>query len=428
MSKTFLVDGIRGFVHTILAQNKELIKKCSTSRFGFSKIVFVNGLEMYDVKQWLSDEFAKESPDYTALNKQVGFFNDLMSCNYNPYNSPTTEGIIGMCRSVDKKQLRCPDITPTLDMQLRKGYFGGIQYENIEYKLKPTLAYSRDLNSAYPFIALNYKMPYDSPTAFVGTPDFKQLFIARCLIKLKLKEGKISCLFDNNNEDIKPVVWTSYNLQISSYDWQALQISYDIAYVRWYDGYYFKSAVGKLAKFILPLYNLRDKSDNLKKIGKLILNSSLGLFGQHTGKSTKKLTENGLVTEYRKSRQNNVRYIPYAIFLTSAQRYRMIEEHEHHTSPLIYSNTDSFIYAGTEPENLVNSNKIGEWKTDFTGTFTLYGINRYVKEDKIVYSGYHQTEPIQLDNYKLPKFLETKRLFVTRKGVEWQNLNLEVTI
>jgi len=219
---------------------------------------------------------------FQILSKfNISIFN-LYKNNIRKY--PTLPSLaFGIFRSKYNKKQLIHMISITIYNEIKKSYTGGAVDMYLPSNNNKTL-YAYDVNSLYPYIMNNYKLPVGNPTYFEGdilSLDKNAFGFFNCKItapinlkhpiiqtRIKTKDGirTIAGVGTWNDmlfsEEIKNATKYGYTFEITS-------------------GYTFKSDF-VFKDFITDLYQLRtnyDKSDPMNYIAKIIMNSLYGRFG-----------------------------------------------------------------------------------------------------------------------------------------------------
>ena len=289
-----------------------------------------------------------------------------------------------------------PALDPLVDSEIRKSYKGGFTYLNPIYKNKEVeRGLVLDVNSLYPSVLRNEKMPIGSPLFFKGKYKEDKLYnlYVQCFsCSFELKKGMIPTLQLKNNFAYAPNEYlTSSNGQIetlilTNIDLELFLKHYDVEDLTFHSGYKFKSFKGLFNDYIDFWTNekINAKKENNKPlylISKLLLNSLYGKFGTSPKSRVKKpfLDKDGIVKyETLEEEQKKTVYIPVATFVTSYARRKTIETSQkikdytlekYKKDYYIYSDTDSIHMLDMDGEELkqfvdIDDYRLGAWKLE----------------------------------------------------------------
>lgn len=266
-----------------------------------------------------------------------------------------------------------PILPYEIDKDIRRSYKGGFTYLNDLYKEKETgKGIVLDVNSLYPSVMMNEKLPFGNPLFFNG--EYKKdilypLYIQTFSCIFEIKKGKIPTIQIKNNlafipnEYIKSSNGDIITLTLTSIDLQLFFDHYDVKEITYHSGWKFRSMKGLFSEYINYWSNQKiqakkDSNDALYRISKLMLNSLYGKFGLNPDVRGKYpyLKEDGIVGYgmYPKEQRESI-YIPVASFVTSYARRKTIT-----TSQLIKDYTinkygkDYYIYSDTDSIHLLD--------------------------------------------------------------------------
>lgn len=295
-----------------------------------------------------------------------------------------------------------PKLTYEIDKDIRKSYKGGFTYLNEIYKEKITgKGIVLDVNSLYPSVMKNEKLPFGEPIFFEGEYQkdlLYPLYVQSFSCIFELKKGKIPTIQIKNNlafipnEYIKSSNDDIVTLTLTNVDLDLFFENYDVRELTFHSGWKFRAVKGLFSSYI-DIWSTKKieakKNDNsaLYRISKLMLNSLYGKFGLNPNVRGKYpyLDENEIVkySFYPKEIRDSI-YIPVASFITSYARRKTIT-----TSQKIrdYSmkkyNKDLYVYSDTDSIHCLFN---AEYKTD--GSI-------YLPDDKELY------DIIDIDDYTL---------------------------
>lgn len=298
---------------------------------------------------------------------------------------------------------------------VKKAYKGGITYVNPKYQLEELKnVYIYDINSMYPGIMYNEKMPYGRPEhdinrvteyhtyqiwrvdikrattqkmPFVPKPektsnDLNQdvLSIMKGLSEDRLVETDYDTQYPTTLENCT-IYMNNYTLDLFEENYQGeWETTFECAYQETYDVF---------KEYIEQFKTLKETSKGaIRELAKLFLNSLYGKFGQNIDdlcveildKNDIKLTqsESGLVFYHQGERvtvngglvykkknngiRKNISFIPMAEAITSKARVQLVKA--------INANWDNFVYCDTDSIHLLHEAKgikihptnFGDWK------------------------------------------------------------------
>ena len=289
-----------------------------------------------------------------------------------------------------------PELDTLVDSEIRKSYKGGFTYLNPIYKDKEVEnGLVLDVNSLYPSVLKNEKMPIGSPLFFKGKYKEDKLYnlYVQCFsCSFEVKKGMIPTLQIKNNMSYKPNEYlTSSNGQIetltlTNIDLELFLKHYDVEDLTFHSGYKFKSFKGLFNEYIDFWTNekINAKKENNKPlylISKLLLNSLYGKFGTSPISKCKMpfLDKDGIV-KYKilEEEQKKTIYLPVATFVTSYARRKTIETSQkikdytlekYKKDYYIYSDTDSIHMLDMDAEELkqfvdIDDYRLGAWKLE----------------------------------------------------------------
>lgn len=315
------------------------------------------------------------------------------------YSQGLDKMTIGSCALAEYKKLigkRKFDLyypVPKYHDDVKQSYKGGFTYLNPEFEGK--IVYNGivlDVNSLYPYVMKNYKLPFGTPIFFKGEykpdklyPLYTQMF--QC--QFELKPGKIPTvqikhsMFFKGNEYLKSSDDEIVVLCLNSIDLELFFENYDVYNLEFLSGWKFKAADGLFSDYVdkwnaIKIKAKEEKNSGLYLIAKLMLNSLYGKFGTSTTIKSKipQLTSDDVI-QYKDSapEHRDGIYIAMASFITSYARQKTIT-----AAQTIMDNYNSgksniqFVYADTDslhcispdfslPDGLeIHNTDLGAWK------------------------------------------------------------------
>ncbi len=288
----------------------------------------------------------------------------------------------------DKFDKVFPLLDVGVDEDIRESYKGGFTYVNPKYQnvtVGSGLVY--DVNSLYPYVMREKKLPYGEPIRFDGKyekDDIYDLYVIKFRCSFELKKNHIptvqikKSLFFNSREYLEDSDGRLVALTMTSVDFELFKEHYNVYNLEFFGGYKFKSTNKLFDDYIDKWSKVKKESTvngntGLRTISKLMLNSLYGKFGLNPKIESKVpyLNEDGLV-KYKTVEEDDRDpvYIPVASFVTAYARKITISSAQDNFDRFLYADTDSLHLLGTDPPNNLNVDdvKLGYW--DHEDTFT----------------------------------------------------------
>lgn len=271
----------------------------------------------------------------------------------------------------------------SIDKLLRESYKGGFTYVNPKYRGKTVgEGLVLDVNSLYPYVMYNKKLPYGEPIRFDGKYEEDSLYNLyiqnfRCSFKLKPKHiptiqlkqtlgfMETEYLESSNGEEV--------TLCLTNVDLQLFLDHYDIFNVDWFYGWKFKSTDKIFKDYIDKWVAIKnqatiDGNEGLRTIAKLMLNALYGRFAINPKVSSKYPVWDGTRVTYKKKEEpdRDPVYVAIASFITSYAREITIRSAQENYDRFIYADTDSLHLVGKELPNLwIDKVELGAWKLEY---------------------------------------------------------------
>lgn len=293
-------------------------------------------------------------------------------------------------------KLYYPILDYTVDENIRRSYKGGFTYLNPLYKEKETgKGIVLDVNSLYPSVMKNEKLPIGEPLYFEGKYKDDKLYnlyvqVISCSFKLKPNmiptiqiKGNLSFIPNEYLESSKGDIVT---LTLTNVDLDLFFKHYDVYDLSYHGGYKFKSIKGLFNNYIdywseEKIKAKKDGNGARYLTSKLMLNSLYGKFGANPNVRTKRpyLDDDKVLRFTFNEREiGNTVYIPVASFITSYARRKTIETsqairdytlNKYNKDYYIYSDTDSIHMLELLEEELkqfidIDDYKLGAWKLE----------------------------------------------------------------
>ena len=363
-----------------------------------------NSIDLYDEENW---KYVKRDAEIVAIAMQKlheqGYTHSTLSgdawSEVKTILATDKNGKVHLNNNL-KFQRYFPKLDIKLDLALREGYDGGINLSfNKGVNDEDDLIHA-DVKSMYPSVMMYDKLPYGKPTYTLNKPVEGALYVVKANVKFKLKEGKIPWyhfkhLVDNSIEGLEmnaPVIkckeW--HYLTLTNYDIENLSLSYDIEYDESIDKQYwvFKSRIGILKEYIEKYQAKKnaEKEGTLMYLhAKKMQNAVYGRTGLNptAQETTLEYDENGNLI-WKKDpyiQTDNDAYLPFAMFVTSAARKRLLEYvNKLDKEEIIHSDTDSVIHKGGKKEGVEYGSKLGNWEEKGC-IYKIYegGFKRYIE-------------------------------------------------
>lgn len=263
-----------------------------------------------------------------------------------------------------------------IDASIRQSYKGGFTYLNPKYKNE--IVYDGlvlDVNSLYPSVLYNEKMPIGKPVYFKGKYQENKLYdlyIQRISCMFEIKKDKLPTIqiknqtrffvpneyLENSNNEIVVLTLTNVDLEL-------FKEHYNISELVYLDGYMFKSQKGLFKNYIdfwsnRKIEAKKENNDAIYKISKLMLNSLYGKFGLNPNVQSKYPVLIDDVVKYKlhDAETRDAVYIPVATFVTSYARNKTIRTSQKiRDYTLDKYNEDYYIYSDTDSIHMKNLNE-----------------------------------------------------------------------
>ena len=351
----------------------------------------------YKAKREIGHILTKEEIDY--IRNDVEIMARAMKFMFNEGLNKMTIGSDALYyyKKVNKNfKMYFPILTYQIDMDVRRSYKGGFTYLNDIYKEKETgKGLVLDVNSLYPSVMVNDKLPFGDPLFFEGQYQEDKLYclyIQTLTCAFDIKEGMIPTIQIKNNlsfipnEYIKSSNGELVTLTLTNIDLELFLSHYDVHDLVYHSGWKFKGIRGLFTSYIeewtaKKIQAKKDDNKVLYLISKLMLNSLYGKFGLNPNVRGKfpYLDENGII-QYGMYplEQRQAIYIPVASFITSYARRKTILTsqaikdytlNKYGIDYYIYSDTDSIHLLDIDEEELkqfvdIDDYRLGAWKLE----------------------------------------------------------------
>ena len=306
-----------------------------------------------------------------------------------------------------------PHLDTALDLRLRRGYCGGLNismHQGRHDAGEEGGITHEDVHSMYPTVMSYDPLPYGVPTLTYETPREGALYIAEVRIRFQLKDGMFPWFQFKNGVDYMmegipfgtPIeaAYQWHEMTLTNVDLDIMSDWYDIEYDPEYPVAYhvFLQRTGVFAGYIKKYMQEKEKAakGSLEYTSaKLAMNSGYGRMALNREQTVTTVMqdlafdEDGelapvwrFFTETRIS-DDTENYLPYAIFVTSYARARLLENCRQcldEDKLIFHCDTDSVIHSGPESDAMDHGDHLGGWGIE-NRPAVLYegGFKRYVE-------------------------------------------------
>jgi len=290
LGKSFNVESLKGFFPYALS---DINYKGIVPEFKYFNNVSIEDYNKYkdsfNNKTW---NFKKEAIKYCELDcislfQILSKFNNLIfdrfKLNINNYPTlPSLSFAIFRSQYLNKNSIHM--LSGDIENDIRQGYTGGACDMYIPRPIKNRKIYAYDVNSLYPFVMAENKLPIGNPTYFTGDItkiDNKAFGFFYCNITTpnNLKHPIIQTHIKTNDgiRTVAPLgTWTDMVFSEEMYNAMKFGYKFEVLWGYTFDyDYVFKN-------FIDELYEIRlkyPKTDPMNYIAKILMNSLYGRFG-----------------------------------------------------------------------------------------------------------------------------------------------------
>ena len=262
-----------------------------------------------------------------------------------------------------------PELDYDIDKDIRKAYKGGFTYLNPIYKEKEVKNITiLDVNSLYPYVMYDKKLPFGEPVFFEGqykNDCIYDLYIQMIQCSFELKENKIPTIQIKNNkfyfranEYLESSKGEEVILYLTNVDLKLFFENYEVYDLVYIAGWKFRSIKGIFKSYIdkwieRKIQAGKEGNKGQRTLAKLMLNSLYGKFATSLDVQSKipYMTEEGII-KYKLSEKEQKKgiYIPIACFITAYAREKTIRTSQaikdysiekYGVDKYIYSDTDS---------------------------------------------------------------------------------------
>lgn len=289
-----------------------------------------------------------------------------------------------------------PALDYEVDENIRRSYKGGFTYLSPKYKEKEAgRGIVLDVNSLYPSVMKNEKLPIGEPVWFEG--EYKKdllypLYVQTLSCSFKIKKDMIPTIQIKGNLSFIPNEYLEdshgdiVTLTLTNVDLDLFFKHYEVFDLTFFGGYKFKGVKGIFNKYIdfWSAEKIKAKKEGNGArylVSKLMMNSLYGKYGANPNVRTKRpyLSDDEVLKfEYNPREIGKTIYIPVATFITSYARRKTIETSQairdytmmkYNKDYYIYSDTDSIHMLYMKGEELskfvdVDDYRLGAWKIE----------------------------------------------------------------
>ena len=280
-----------------------------------------------------------------------------------------------------------PKIEADEDAFVRKAYRGGFTYADPRFSGKEVgEGIVFDVNSLYPSVMHDCKLPYGKPEWFAGKPPCnpkRPLWVAAVSCRFNVKKDHIPCIQLKGNFRFKQTEYLEKSgvevvFTVTNVDWILINMQYDVKNVEWLGGFCFKANDWQFKEYVdkfteQKIQAAKEGKPGKRQIAKLMLNSLYGKFATRIEVKGRRpmLDEDGVVryTDMEVQKRKPV-YLPVGVFVTAYARFKTITSAQSVYDRFLYADTDSLHLLGTDiPANLdVDPFRLGAWKHESTFT------------------------------------------------------------
>lgn len=271
---------------------------------------------------------------------------------------------------------------PDYDQDIRRSYRGGFTYLNPKFKdVDVGAGIVLDVNSLYPSVMFESKMPYGTGIYFKGKYQSDvnyDLYVCQIMVNFDLKTNHIPTIQLKNTLGFQPTEYVESSngekilLTLTNVDLDLFFQQYNVYEIDYLSGWKFKSSTNLFKPYINKWNAIKAAAtvdgDKVKRtIAKLMLNNLYGKFATNpkTAQKYPKLGADDMVHYViGDEEERDPVYIPVGTFVTAWARYKTITSAQKLFDRFIYADTDSLHLVGTElPDCLeIHDTKLGAWK------------------------------------------------------------------
>lgn len=283
----------------------------------------------------------------------------------------------------DSYRLRFPELDPEMDLELRKGYFGGWCYVNPKIQdrvLGPGHVY--DVNSLYPY-AMHGRVypcghPHDTDRSFADVARSDTPYFVRFEAAFHLRDGCFPFLQHGRHIFGEQTHITDcpegMELTLCRPDFELFMECYETEYINVIKVWTFDAVESPFDTYIDKWYTTKQEATHtgnkvLRQFAKLMLNNLYGKFAQSpVGHAKMFEVSDGYVTstEYMDERKGG--YIPVGAYITAYARGVTVRAANANHETFCYSDTDSIHLSAKAKGIDVDPYRLGAWdnESDYT--------------------------------------------------------------
>lgn len=264
---------------------------------------------------------------------------------------------------------------PDYDHDVRQAYKGGFTYLMPNYKeVDIGVGLVLDVNSLYPWVMHDCKLPYGEGVFFQGEYDknakdakLYNLYVQMLTCQFELKEGYIPTIQLKNNLAFIPTQYLESSgdeevtMCLTSVDLELFFEHYNVYNVVYHSGWKFKSTVGLFTDYIdkwtqVKIESTKNKNKAMRTLAKLMLNALYGRFALNPNVQSKIPYYDEGVIKYRKGEKETREpiYIPVGCFITAWARHKTITSAQKMYKYFVYADTDSLHLNIPLPKEILN--------------------------------------------------------------------------
>lgn len=319
-----------------------------------------------------------DEKDFLIYAKSIGLTRKLTIGSYAKYMlKKTVKDFAAMYPELDDKEEKAAIKAYTGAFMFNKNG----KYENVQMY---------DINQLYPYVAKTKPMPYGNGKHIYDAERIEKLVkngvlgIVKVRLWAQVKRGNFYPSVKIKEPGVGSIDYsklTGERLWVTTVDIETMLENYDVEKIVYEEGYFYYKNTGLLSSFFDYNFTKRNSAENIneKMVYKIINNSVIGKFGQHSG---------GVCVHYDMKTKTYCRvevdckggYIPFAAFVNAYARQIIIRAAQKAESELIYSDTDS-IYT-TKKINFPLSKEMGDWKLKNADILICAGLKKYAYKNK----------------------------------------------
>lgn len=277
-------------------------------------------------------------------------------------------------RTVGEKTFNNIFPVPDYDEYVRHSYKGGFTYVKPEYRgkdIRTGLVF--DVNSLYPSVMYDCKLPYGAGVYFVGEyePDpIHDVYVQTFICHFRLKAGHIPTLqikgvmFNPTEYLISSLDDNGYDQEVTlcmtSVDLELFKEHYDVDVLQYIDGWKFRSTDTMFRAYIDKWMKVKIESTingnkGMRTLAKLMLNALYGKFALNPKVQSKIVYYEDGIVKYKDAEPEMRKpiYIPVGTFITAYARRKTIETAQRLYKYFVYADTDSLHLDIDVPESIM---------------------------------------------------------------------------